>query len=260
MQKTTLGEWGHKLPVGFLDGGKFNREFTLRESNFGLERQIQKGRSKERNRTRGEDASYILSKLLTSLGGQKLDPDKPAEAQALLAKSWLADVMYMWIWARYEACGDLLEIPFPCPYCDHVEDPPAKYEMPGFDVSVAEHPDELNSVYKLKSPLEVRGQAVATFKLQPPTWSIYMTAAQDDGEQDARLLTSMVCGTDKHESILLTDVEIDRMKRLDYIGVKALATKMAYGPQLTIEHECSKANCGKKGRLYLDWGYDSFFS
>jgi len=258
MKKTTLGEWGRKLPVGLLEGDKLGREFTLRESSFGTEREIQKGRPSERSRTKTENTTYILSKLLTSLGGQKLDPDKPAETQVLLAKCWLADVMYMWLWARYEACGDTLEIPFPCPYCDHVEDPPVKYEMVGFDVGTAEQPSELVHAYKLKFPLEVRGQAVSALKLQPPTWSIYMTATKDSGEQDARLLMSMICGTDKHDSILLTDTEIDKMKRPDYVGVKAKAAEMAYGPQLVIEHSCTK--CGKKGMLYLDWGYDSFFS
>ena len=260
MKKLTLGEWGKQLPVGFLDGDKFNREFALRDLNFGVEREIQKGRPKESSRTLGSDTGYILSKLLTSLGGQKLDPDKPAEAQALLAKCWLADVMYMWIWARYMSCGDDLEIPFPCPYCDRVEDPPAKYGMKGFDVNTAEKVDELSHAYALKTPIEVRGQLVSVLRLQPPTWSIYMTASADDGEQDARVLTSIICGTDKHESILLTDAEINRLRRPDYVGIKSWADKLTFGPKLLIEHECSSPQCKKTGKLLLNWSYDSFFS
>src|SRR5512135_3695340 len=98
MKKVSLKEWGRKLPVGFVDKDKLNREFAFRELNLGVEREIQKTRTKERLRTNGEVAYLVLAKALTSLGGTKLDPEKPAETQALLSKCWLADVLYMWAW------------------------------------------------------------------------------------------------------------------------------------------------------------------
>jgi len=260
MKKVTLGEWGRKLPVGFVEKDKFNREFAFRDLDLGVEREIQKARSKEKLRTNGEVTYLVLAKLLTSLGGVKLDPDKPTETQALLSKCWLADVLYLWAWLRYEACGGDVTIPYPCPNprCGHIEEPPAHFDLCGFDVHVPESVAELTGMWKLKSPYEIRSQTIGSFKLQPPTWSVYMAADEAEGDFTAKLLLSSICGTDKHDSILLTDQEVNKLKRPDYMGLNGEIDKLVFGPKLVVDHQCTK--CNTKGSMFLDWGYDSFFS
>jgi hypothetical protein len=258
--KTTLGEWGRKLPVGMVEGDKFNREFTFRDLNFGVEREVQKLVAKEETKTLGSHATLVLSQILTSLGGQRLDPAKYDETRALLAKCWLADVMYMWLWARRESCGKDLEINFPCTNqeCRFVESPTPVYDLDSFDVVTADSVDQLHGQYATKTPYEVRGQTVNAFRLQPPTWSIYMGNDAVSAEMDAKVMLAGICGTDKHESILLTDQEVDCFRRLDHVGVQAAINKLVFGPKLVVEHACPK--CHRESKLFLDWQFDSFFS
>ena len=259
MKTVSLGEWGRKLPVGFVDGEKFNREFSFRDLDFGIEREIQKARSKERVSTIGGIASNVLSKLLVTLGGEKVDPEKPEETKARLAGCWLADIMYMWLWARRESCGKDIQLPFPCqnPRCMYVDkDPMPNYDLDSFDINVAESSADLRGMWTTKFPYEIRSQVVNAFKLQPSRWSTYLVAEAE--EISAQMLIAGICGTDKHESIILIDQEINRLKRPDYMGIQEEIGKLSLGPKMVVEHVCPK--CKSEDKMFLDWGYDSFFS
>lgn len=260
MKKTTLGEWGQKLPVGIVEGEKFNREFSFRELEFGVERKIQEICAKEKVKTNGPQATVVLSQLLTSIGGQKLDPESPAATRAVLAKLYLADIMYMWLWARRMSCGKDLEVNFPCTNekCEFIEDPSPVYDLDSFDIQTAENVSELRGQWTAKTPYEIRGQTVNAFRLQPATWSVYMSADSMGAETDAKLLLAGICGTDKHESIMLTDQEINHFRRPDYVGLTMAINKLTFGPKLVVEHQCPK--CEKMDKMFLDWSYDSFFS
>jgi hypothetical protein len=257
MYKTTLGELGKKLPVGFIEGNKFNREFSFRELEFGVEREIQKTRAKERITDVGRMTTFVLAKLLTSLGGKQLDPNKPAETEAVLARCWMADVLYMWLWARYESCGPEFQFPFGCPQCGHTEEPTPTFDMAGIDVQCPDKVEELRGTYPLKTKMEVRGQNISAFRLQPPIWSTFLGAEAREGDLQAKLLMTSICGTDMHESIMLVDAEVNKLKRRDYMGIGAAIDKLALGPKLVVEHECER--CKFKMVRALEWDYDSFF-
>jgi hypothetical protein len=258
MHTTTLGELGRKLPVGFIEGDKFNREFTFRELEFGVEREIQKARVKERIVDVGRLTSFVLAKLLTSLGGKTLNPDKPAETEAILARCWVADVIYMWLWARYESCGAEFTVPVVCQSCGYTEEPAPFFDLTGFDVNCPDKVEELRGTYPLKVPMEVRGQKVSAFRLQPPMWSTLMSAEAREGDLMAKLLLTSICGTDIHESIILTDQEINKLKRRDSVALAKQIDKLSLGPKLVIENECQR--CKTKSVRALEWDYDSFFA
>lgn len=261
MKTTTLGEWGRKLPLGQIEGDNLNREFSIRELDFGVERAIQKSLPRDGSQSVSERVSHVLARLLTSLGGKKLDPDKkPAETEALLQRCWMGDILYMWIWTRRESCGPELQIPVPCanPRCNFIEEPSPTFNLDTFDVMVPETPAELRGMWTLKFPYEIRGQRVKAFRLQPPLWSTFMDSAILEGDISGKLLTNGICGTDVHESIMLTDPELNKLKRPDYQGIAEAIDKLTFGTKLVVENDCPR--CKMKGFASLNWSYENFFS
>jgi len=258
MKKTTLGEHGQNLPTGKVAGGTFVREFALREFNFGIDRQIAKVREAQDGMAVSAITSLVLSRLVTKLHGQECDPAKPEESKALLYKCSVGDVMYMWLWARFEAMGEALEIPFQCqmPSCLH-KDPELKFDMRGMDVFVAEGEDQLQGTVKLSRPYTVRKEQITELKVKPPLWSIFSQAGGASFNYQGAVFQSSVYGTDKHETIVLGEPELDQLSRKDYKALAKEIDRVSPGPRLVIEGKCPK--CEGDFKQMLDWDYDTFF-
>lgn len=258
MKKTTLGEFGRNLPTGKIAGKEFLRDFSLKEFNFGMDRKIAKAREKTPNLTAPHLITLILSNLLQSITGTACDPSKPEENKVELYKCYMADVFYMWLWARYESMGEALELPFQCVnlQCMHKEDI-IEYNLKGIDVFVSENTEELQGEIKLSQKYNIRGEQVKVFKVKPPMWALITQISDDDFNHQAAVFKSSIYATDKHDQIILLDQELDQLKRKDYKAVIKKIDDISPGPRLIIENECPK--CGNKTMQQLDWEYDNFF-
>jgi len=257
MKTVTLREWGKQLPLGDIKGGKFVRDFELREFEFSVDQQIAKERANTGDLSVGDLASLVLSRLLTKLKGQTLDPDKaPEVTRALLARCYTADVMYLWLWARYESMGKDLDLPFKCEWSRCTFDKDVTFDVGTIDVVVAEKPEDLSRMVKLGQQYTIQGKDVNKFKVQPPYWATVLNTT--DGAYLRRVLETSIVGSDKHEgALIITEGDLKCIKRPDYKKLEKEVNDISGGPKLVITDECPK--CKRDNTLALDWEYDDFF-
>lgn len=260
MKKTTLKEWGRQLPIGLNPGeSKFVRDFEFREFLFNVEREVSDAIQKANANSVSANATLVLSKLLTKLQGHPCDPANPEATQALLARCYVADVMYMWLWARYESMGNEFQMPFICAFCGNVEEPIPTFDIGAIDVNVPDNPTELEAEFKFSQPYRIRGKDTKLFKVRPPSWSVFIGTSQANWNYKSRLFQASIFASDTEEGgLTITEVELDAMKRKDYKGLEKAIDKIAAGPMLALDIDCKK--CKKTNKRMLDWEYETFFA
>jgi hypothetical protein len=129
--------------------------------------------------------------------------------------------------------------------------------MRSLDVFVSESADQMEGEVKLSRAYTVRKEQVTKLKVRPPTWSVFSQAGGENFNYQAAVFQSSIYATDKHDSIVLADPELDQLARKDYKALSKKIDDISPGPRLIIEDKCPK--CETEFRQMLDWDYDTFF-
>jgi len=264
--KTTIGEYGQQLPIGFRESGSYNRHFALRAFRFAEEEVIGEIRAKAKGITLGRLVAEILGVLIKEVGPYDFGSMKTLDKVSILNGMHYGDVMYMYLWARLEAIGP--EVPFvlDCPLCRTRNR--GVGDMNDLDVTVLDEEageEELRVIgHELKHGMTIRGEARHRISIGPMRWAALDTrrlsgsSVLNDAVREITVIRSSIDGAEGVEgSLVLSDTEIRTISKYDKEQLHAVINDKMAGPILIIEHVCE--GCGETLYQVMDWTYDSFF-
>jgi hypothetical protein len=261
----TLGELGPNLPVGVNVGPNARaHNFKLRPFVFKREREISEAKEALKNATFGEFVTVIMSIMVHSIGAKSFDNMKEGERQLYLSMMNMADVMYMYVWLRYDAMGpdEPVKVAPSCPRCDTTLESDAI--LSSMEVKII--PDSITDLSYpmiLRDGVEVRGSVLRVFKNMPMRWG---TAANPEyGSTSGAVREGLIIREsivkaegDASEPFVLTEDDLDNVSKFDLETCKRVIEKESPGPKMSLDMSCHK--CKLKFKQPINWEYNSFFS
>lgn len=269
MRKTTLGEYGQKLPIGVPNGRTFNKDFSLRTYKSVIDRHLGDWEEKNEGKFSSGAAKLagrvpkFLSLICSEYGGVAFPPDDHGDStpeQELKFYSYFyADVLYAYVFARY-LMDARLEVPFTCDKCKTKQR--GIFDLGSLDVDVMEEGDEVERWVKLSDPFKTRaGKTVQKVRVRPVLWSAMMQPGVFSGLMSKisySALKGCIAGVDCMEGdYQLTEKELDVVSRVDVVRINRLAGTVAAGIDLETNVACCKCE-----HVYVDalnWTFDDFF-
>lgn len=262
---TTLAELGPSLPVGMPPSDPSMprvRSFRIRPFKMKQEKALAELRDKAKGNG-GKFVADVMSIMFQTVGPHNFDAMKMQERFLVINQMTMPDVLYMYLYMRYEALGKSEDVAMTvrCPACK------SEFTWYGdlgtLEVRVA--PDEMKTLtrtYELRDEFMLRGKPVKKVTLGYIKWD--MMGRRDiigsGSEQNATLLSSIV-GTDSYDgpagAFQLMDGDLDDMSRYDVAGIIDDIEQNTPGPQLDIEPECPQ--CKHQWKMMLDWRWENFF-
>lgn len=259
---TSLKELGSSLPCGILGSGGRSRTFRLRPFRMKEERELSKLRDGANSLTFGTFVSEVLSMMIQTVGPHTFDTISAAQRKLVLSQMEMADVLYMYLYLRYEAMGseEPVVLPIMCPNCHHQFRVDA--DLGTLEVKVV--PDstaDLRRLCKLRDGLVIQGAMRDTVWLAPLKWSVSDSPMFNAGSASIALIVqSSIVGANgvNLNPFIISDPELDEMTKRDIEIISADINNNTPGPVMAVKSDCPK--CKNQLVKMLDWGYDSFFS
>jgi len=275
MKETTLGEWGNKLPIGIK--GKSRRDFTFK--SWGLDEEKEISEMKRKSTTMGPFVNQLLSYMIKDFCGESFENKDINEKLITFNQLILSDVLYMYLYLRYDQLDELVRMDVTCNNCGKINKD-FTANMEGLDVDVLdvetvkivnpvktdspkqpEAPD--NFSYKLRKPFKLGDDKieVSTIKLKRTPWDA-MERASDEVTTNQGMLTELIfqnsiVGINDEIGYVDMDKLLKGFRKTDFERMSNAINKYNGGPTLRISDKCRY--CSIHFYKQLDWGYDSFF-
>lgn len=263
VKTVTMAELGPTLPIGTADTGTGGlvKEMVHRTWNLKREKELGKYRGKHKSLSVARFASMVVSTLYTKLGSLALGDDEAKVAQTLMrvGQMFMGDVMYAYVFLRYQVLGADLDLELTCPRCTSAQ--PMRADLGTVEVRTVDKLEDGYWTYTLRDPIDVRGQKVEGFVMGPPRWSAMEAATvsggADTGEAKAALIHGSIDRIVGQEQIVLAPHELDELSKYDVEALAKAIDDNHLGPNMAVESTCQ--SCGHEMKLPIDWTYDSFF-
>jgi len=262
-------DMGDNLPIGIPENGTLLKGYSLKDLNFPKEKAIGVFRRKHDGEPQTKVVGKTLALLLSQLGGKEFlhEPgDKDVdEAKSLFRIStlYMADVYWLWVAARIDALGNDYEMPFMCQSCRYVGK--IVSDLSTMDVVNVSDAAALIQTIPLKKGIEYRdGTIKKSVTITPVLWMHMegpemIEAGADEGLMKLHFISKCVTGVEgMEESIVLTDDELNSLKKIDIEILSSAIDKMTIGPSMQVEGDCP--NCNTHFYSAVDWSYEGFFS
>lgn len=257
-----LGKLGPNLPVGIMINGKRSRPFRLRPFRLKEEKEIAKLRQDAKAMTIGKFVLQVMSKMLMTIGPHNFDTMKEGERVLALCQLTMADMLYVYLYLRYEALGadEPVGMKLKCPNCS------GEYQWYGdlgtIEVQVVgDDVQSLDRDFELRDGVILRGEMRKKLKLGPFLWGTFLSPDfQDKSKQNTAVITASIVGVEgiDQNPFRIGDDELDELTKYDLNAVIDNIDNNTPGPKLRLEPTCP--TCNYKTAIMLDWGYESFFS
>lgn len=259
----TLSELGPNLPVGAAAAGERVRPFRVRPYKMKQEKALASLRDDAKGNNIGTFVADALALMLQTVGPHNFDTMKDGQRQLVINQLSMPDVLYLYLYLRYEALGDepvLMLVR--CAACT------TEFKWYGdlgsMDVKVVEDSKtELVRTYELRDPMMFRGQMVSKLKLGLIKWDVFSRPEfQSRGSMQNATISASIVGVEGHDALpgtfQVASNDLDDMTKFDMSGLIRDIEQNTPGPQLDIEPECP--SCQHKQKMMLDWSWDSFFA
>jgi len=252
-----LKELQNKLPIEIK--GKKDQSFSFKDWSMEEEKQIAK--IKEKNPSMGRFVSSVLCLMLKDLHGEPFNSKEDKEKILTINQMPMGNILYMYIYLRYDQMGSELRLDFDCPFCaNKIRNFTATLDDIDVDCKVGDYEDLIE--YKLKKPvtLDKGDQLIEKVKIGLSPWDI-MERAESSGSFDEATMKQHTFRYSIKEIVGVTGHVVDEfMKKLKKIDIEFLHKTISEhnaGPNLQAEVECSK--CKQTAYKSINWGYDDFF-
>lgn len=258
-QTTTLllKDLKNRLPIE-LDK-KQNIFFEFKDWTFKEEEFIAKAKSKASNI--GRFITEVLNHMLLSVGDHDFTKLDKNEKILYLARQPMGNVLYMYIYLRYDQLGEELRLAFKCPHCGHNVD---NYITDIGDLDIDCKFGQFDEVvkYKLRKPvtLEAGDQLIEYVNLGIARWSMMEQtdgSMTDDASMKKYSYKHSIVGVDGITGYVNTDEIIGKLKKQDIERLGVAIAKHNAGPSIQAEISCPK--CSNTFWRQIDWSYDHFF-
>jgi len=259
MQKTTLKEQGAKLPVPYEKLGD-KLDFEFKPWKLKEEKEIGKLRKKQRHTSKF--IREVFEYMLSNFGGQEWDSMDKREKKVLLNQMPYSNILYMYIWLRYEALGEEVKFTgFQCPSCGHeVKD--FVGDLESLEIEIPEE-DDKKKLYELKKPFRMGDVQVEGVYTVFTPWDVMETVTpgtSDAGTVKETFIRRSVVKvkTDLQDEADLNVVQlIENLTKRDIEGLYEHISESNGGPNMGIELDCPA--CEYHMVKPLDWDFEVFF-
>lgn len=256
MQETTLGVLKNHLPIGISDRPK--RDFTFR--NWTLEQEKKISEFRKANRSHGAFVNKVLCYMLESLAGEDFNTADDGRKQLMLNQMSLMDVLYMYIYLRYDQLDSGIRLHVTCPACGKVNKDFVA-DMNGLDVKTIDGKDAPLQELVLKKPFELEKTKVEIIKVRRTPWDAMEKATDEvttnNGKMMELIFDHSIVGINNEEGFTDIQALLKNLHKKDFERLSALMVKHNAGPSLIVHDNCKF--CGSEFYQQLDWSYDSFF-
>ncbi len=264
MRTTTLAELGSNMPVGILAGDKLVKPFRLRPFRLKEEKELGALREGTKGMTFGQFTSGVLSKMLISAGPYAFDGMKEQERRLAISQMVMADVLYMYLYLRYEALGadEPVVMRCVCPACRHDFKMPA--DLGSLEVRVVpETAVDLRRRYQLRDSIEIQGKERKLLYLRPINWGVMEDksfALDNQAVREAKTLSASIVGCEGPVTnpLVISDNDLELMTKYDMEGIKSDIEENTPGPIMVLNSECPA--CKVPFQQMINWTYESFFT
>lgn len=271
MKTYTLQDLGPRLPIGIPHNGGLQKSFTLRPFKTKIDRHLAKWIKDNADRDplvlEAMKVGKLISLLVSSVGDMAFAVDEkgnsPAEQEAKIYNWFMADVMYLYMYARCQAVGSKMTLPIACPNCKY-STTDAVFDLNHTEVLVVEDVKQLTKWIKLQDPFLLRDgkTRVNSVKLGPVKWSTYCKPGVLDAEIDTfdpDSLRDSICAinNDDQRAYTMTDAEIDELSKRDFTRINQTTAEVSAGPDIRTVIPCP--SCNFPITSPLQWTYDFFF-
>lgn len=276
-RKTTLKDLGSFLPI-FRDYGaqepgegeheKRSREFTFLDWDFDMEEKLADIFANAENI--GKAVRDMMKELIDTFEGKNFQEWSEEKKLLTLHQLEFSNMMYMYMYLRYEVMGEEIIMNIPCPFCKKmIKDYTGDLRTLDINVKDREHEHEFH--YSLKKPIRLKGipKPVTGFRVGLSQWAAMENIKKQVNPNSSILRKELFMSSIKecihdNESVkqgvpMLIDVRstIKKMKKGDIEKLTALITENNAGPHMVIGGECP--HCKGEFIKPIDWGYEDFF-
>ena len=257
-KKVLLKDLQNKLPIEVK--GKKNQFFTFIDWTMDEEKKISKLKAK--NPSMGRFVTSVLSLMIHEIHGEEFHKLEDSQRKLVINQLPLGDVLYMYVFLRYDQMGNDIKMVFECPFCGNkIENFTAQLDDLDVDCKVGDYDEDVT--YKLRKPitLDKGEQLVETLKIGVAKWDSMEKAdtqeSADEGTMKAHTFKYSIIGVDGIDEFVSSDEIIKKMKKIDIEMLQQLISKHNAGPTIEAEIECPK--CSNTFFRAIEWGYDNFF-
>jgi len=255
--KMQLIDLKNVLPVPVED--KENQEFTFKSWTMKEEKKIAKMKSSRT--TMGEFVSNVFGLMLDTLCGENFQDKKEEEKIHILNQFDLPNIIYMWIYLRYDVLGPEIVMDVGCPNCGKLNEKRI-FTLDTMDVTVKKDDVKRVSDYKLHKIIKFNEEIVESLRIRITRWDSMESAknevAANEGLMKELIFNSSIIGiNDSEGAIPELNKVIENLTKRDIEGLSAFISKHNGGPTLTLEDDCT--SCSNKYFKFLNWSYEDFF-
>jgi hypothetical protein len=264
IKKTTLAELGPKLPIGIVDSktGTLGKVFSVRPWRLKEERELGKIRAANENASVAQYVAMILATMCTRFGNHDFEKMKFEERRLILSSAYMADVFYAYIWLRRDAIGSELSLKITCSNSNCHTNFEFTGDLGSIDVGEVDSLVDTEWIYKLKTPITVRGKLIEHFKFGPSRWNTLETIPAgtrrfDTGAAKSAIIRGSILEAGELGAIPLVDDELDELTKFDLERITTAINERPVGPTMSIEGKCT--SCGAPFEHAIEWATDNFF-
>lgn len=259
MKVQSLKEFGSQLPV--LPPKFTSREFAFRPWTMKEEKDLTRMRSGTK-RT-GVFVREIMSRMLTHLNGKPWAETNPAERDVILNQMPYGNVLYLYMWLRFEAMGpDFRVANIDCPACG-TNIPEFVGDLNTLEVETKEMDEPEEALYDMLKPFKFGDAMVTGLYCRYTPWDVMekVTVAQaENGDVKESFIHSSVVAakTDVQERAALNPVALTSgLSKREIENLYAFITENNGGPIMSVDVKCP--DCTTDFHKALNWNYDYFF-
>jgi hypothetical protein len=259
MKKIILKELGSNLPIPVE--GKKDLSFSFK--SWGLDEEKEIGELKRKSQYMGPFITKVLSYMLENCCGENFPKMEEGTREYFLAKLPMMNVLYLWIYLRYDQLDEMLRLDIGCPGCGRMNNNFIA-SLSGLDVDVPEKNDDPIGQYKLRKPFKLTDKDADTvkfLKFSRTPWFAMDTADDEVTTNQGKIMELMfkksIVGTDGEEGFIDIESINKKLRKKDFEFLSTAIQKHNAGPTLAIEGKCYY--CPTKFYRQLDWSYDHFF-
>lgn len=266
----TLEELGSRMPIGILtDDGSLRKDFELKDLSYPLEKALGKWKVAHATDPNSTHLTKLLALLLTKLGGEPFShhPDDEEEDAAKqmyrVSQCYMADVIYMYIFARVQELGPEVKYPL-SHHCGF--NGTAAYDLNKLEIVCCEDPAELLRPVELLHGIKMGGEKCKQAYVQPMKWYGMESQEAEESQSDFTLMKlhlisqSMLIETKAKDQVIQVQPEegqLSTLRKVDIVRLGKGVNDLNLGARLVSEGKCKK--CKEEFFQPIDYTYDNFF-
>jgi len=256
-QTKTLKENGLALPIGIVVGDRLDK--TLEVLPYKLKQERELAKIKRPGLPVGEYVQTALSLLVGRFGPHDFTKMEPGERKLIISQAWFSDILYAYLYVRYNSLGPDYPIEATCGAC-RTPNRDIVGDLSTVEVSVVSDPKTVYWDVDLRDGVVIMGKPRNRLRLQPPVYGMLDFSAAVDGELPfLNVLRSCLLSVEGVEGPpVILDNDADEMSKFDIESTQRTIEERTPGPKMVVESRCRR--CKSEMVAMINWASEGFFS